>query len=142
MLISSEPGLSSNSLAALIHDGSCERKQLLLRFEAGYLQRQADALLGWIPLPVARASLQEGTLLAWHLPLGMLEAGTVLPAGWPQWSADPHVIGFCQSLKVSVGWGGAVVLRGCLLVQNSTQWVSSSLILLILSLAGRWLVAL
>ena len=72
----------------------------------------------------------------------LLEAGTVLPAGWPQWSADPHVIGFCQSLKVSVGWGGAVVLRGCLLVQNSTQWVFSSLMLLNLSLAGRWLLAL
>ena len=142
MLISSEPGLSSNNLAALIHDGSCERKQLLLRFEAGYLQRQAVALLGWIPLPVARASLQEGTLLAWHLQLGMLTAGTVLPTGWPQWSADPQLIGFCQSLKVSIGWGGAVVHLRRLLVQNSTQWVSSSLILLILSLAGRWLVAL
>ena len=106
------------------------------------MQRQADTLLGSIALPVARASLQEGTLLAWHLPLGMLEAGTVLPTGWPQWSADPQLIGFCQSLKVSIGWGGAVVHLRRLLVQNSTQWVSSSLILLILSLAGRWLVAL
>ena len=134
MLISSEPGLGNNNLAALMQDGSCERKQLLLRFEAGDLQRLAEALLRWIPPPLAPASLQEGPLLAWHLPLGILEAGTLLPAGWPQWSADPHVIGFCQSLKVSVGWGGAVVLRGCLLVQNSTQWVFSSL-------AGRWLVA-
>ena len=116
--------------------------QLLLRFEAGDLQRQADALLGWIPLPLAPASLQEGPLLAWHLPLGMLEAGTVLPASWPQWSADPHLIGFCQTLKVSVDWGGAVVLLRRLLVQNSRQWVFSSLMLLILSLAGRWLVAL
>ena len=101
------------------------QRQPLLRFEAGDLQRQVDALLGLITLA-----------------LGMLEAGTVLPAGWPQWSADPHVIGFCQSLKVSVGWGGAVVLRGCLLVQNSTQWAFSSLMLLNLSLAGRWLLAL
>ena len=141
MLISSEPGLGNNNLAALMQDGSCERKQLLLRFEAGNLQRLAEALLRWIAPPLAPASLQEGPLLAWHLPLGILEAGTLLPAGWPQWSADPHVIGFCQSLKVSVGWGGAVVLRGCLLVQNSTQWVFSSLMLLNLSLAGRWLVA-
>ena len=81
-------------------------------------------------------------LLARHLPLGMLEAGTVHPAGWPQWSADPHVIGFCQTLMVAVGWGGSVVLLRRLLVQNSRQWVFSSLTLLILSLAGRWLVAL
>lgn len=156
MLISSEPSLGNNNLASLIHDGSCERKQLLLRFEAGDLQRQADALLGLIPLALPSGEglwlnrrwlfsglpLLWALLLAWHLPLGMLEAGTVLPAGRPQWSADPHVIGFCQTLKVSVGWGGAVVLRGCLLVQNSTQWVFSSLMLLNLSLAGRWLVAL
>ena len=81
-------------------------------------------------------------LLARHLPMGMLEAGTVLPAGWPQWSADPHVIGFCQTLMVAVGWGGSVVLLRRLLVQNFTQWVFSGLMLLILSLAGRWLVAL
>ena len=72
----------------------------------------------------------------------LLEAGTVLPAGWPQWSADPHVIGFCQTLMVTVGWGGTVVLLRRLLVQNFTQWVFSGLMLLILSLAGRWLVAL
>ena len=81
-------------------------------------------------------------LLARHLPLGMLEAGTVLPAGWPQWSADPHVIGFCQTLMVAVGWGGTIVLLRRLLVQNFTQWVFSSMTLLLLSLAGRWLVAL
>ena len=72
----------------------------------------------------------------------LLEAGTVLPAGWPQWSADSHGIRFCQTLMVAVGWGGTVVLLRRLLVQNSTQWVSSSLMLLTLSLAGRWLVAL
>ena len=45
VLISGEPGLGKDNLAALIHYGSCERKQLLLRFEAGDLQRQGDALL-------------------------------------------------------------------------------------------------
>ena len=62
MLISGEPGLEKDNLAALIHDGSCERKQLLVRLEAGDLQRQGDALLWWIPL--APASLQEGPMLA------------------------------------------------------------------------------
>ena len=43
---------------------------------------------------------------------------------------------------VAVGWGYSVELLRRLLVQNSTQWVVSSLMLLTLSLAGRWLVAL
>ena len=135
VLISSEPGLGNNNLAALMQDGSCERKQLLLRFEAGDLQRLAEALLRWIPPPLAPASLQEGPLLAWHLPLGILEAGTLLPDGWPQRSTDPHLIGFRQTLKASVDWGGAVVLLRRLLVQNSRQWAFNSLV-------GRWLVAL
>ena len=81
-------------------------------------------------------------LLARHLPIGMAEAGTVLPAGWPQWSADPHVIGFCQTLVVGVGWVGAVILSRRLLDLNRRAWVMGSMVLLLVSLSGRWLVAL
>lgn len=51
-------------------------------------------------------------------------------------------MGSYQTLMVAVGWAVIVVLLRRQLVQNSTQWVFSSLSLLILSLAGRWLVAL
>ena len=81
-------------------------------------------------------------LLARHLPIGMAEAGTVLPDGWPQWSADPHVIGFCQSVVVLIGWVGAVILSRRLLDLNRRAWVRGSMVLLLVSLSGRWLVAL
>jgi len=81
-------------------------------------------------------------LLARHLPIGMAEAGTVLPAGWPQWSADPHVIGFCQTMVVGIGWVGAVILSRRLLDLNRRAWVMGSMVLLLVSLSGRWLVAL
>ena len=81
-------------------------------------------------------------LLARHLPIGMAEAGTVLPAGWPQWSADPHVIGFCQTMVVGIGWVGAVILSRRLLDLNRRVWVMGSMMLLLVSLSGRWLVAL
>ena len=81
-------------------------------------------------------------LLARHLPIGMAEAGTVLPDGWPQWSADPHVIGFCQTVVVLIGWVGAVILSRRLLDLNRRAWVRGSMVLLLVSLSGRWLVAL
>ena len=81
-------------------------------------------------------------LLARHLPIGMAEAGTVLPVGWPQWSADPHVIGFCQTVVVLIGWVGAVILSRRLLDLNRRAWVRGSMVLLLVSLSGRWLVAL
>ena len=67
--------------------------------------------------PVALLPLLWADLLAQHLGLGMAEAGLVLPvslAPWwhetaaslPAWSADPQVIGFCQSLVLLVGVGG------------------------------------
>ena len=80
-------------------------------------------------------------LLARHLPLGMGEAGLIFPPGWPSWSADPHVIGFCQTLAVLIGWGGAIVLTRRLLDLNRWQWLTSSMVLLIISSGGRWLVA-
>ncbi len=81
-------------------------------------------------------------LLARHLPIGMAEAGTVLPDGWPQWSADTHVIGFCQSTVVVIGWVGAVILSRRLLDLDRWAWVMGSMVLLLVSLGGRWLVAL
>nr|WP_257929550.1 4Fe-4S binding protein [Synechococcus sp. CC9605] len=81
-------------------------------------------------------------LLARHLPIGMAEAGTVLPHGWPQWSADPHVIGFCQTLVVGIGWIGAAILSRRLLDLDSRAWVMGSMVLLLVSFSGRWLVAL
>ena len=81
-------------------------------------------------------------LLARHLPTGMAEAGTVLPHGWPQWSADPHVIGFCQTLVVGIGWIGAAILSRRLLDLDSRAWVMGSMVLLLVSFSGRWLVAL
>ena len=81
-------------------------------------------------------------LLARHLPIGMAEAGTVLPVGWPQWSADPHVIGFCQTILVVIGWVGAVILSRRLLDLDRRAWFTGSIVLLLVSLSGRWLVAL
>ena len=81
-------------------------------------------------------------LLARHLPMGMAEAGTVLPVGWPQWSADPHVIGFCQTVVVLIGWVGAVILSRRLLDLNRRAWGRGSMVLFLVSLSGRWLVAL
>ena len=81
-------------------------------------------------------------LLARHLPIGMAEAGTVLPHGWPQWSADPHVIGFCQTLVVGIGWIGAAILSRRLLDLDRRAWVMGSMVLLLVSFSGRWLVAL
>jgi len=81
-------------------------------------------------------------LLARHLPMGMLEAGTVLPSGWPRWSADPHVLAFCQTLVISIGWAGAVVLARRLSTAKVWGWLSCSMVLLSISCVGRWLVAL
>ncbi|MEC8442506.1 MAG: 4Fe-4S binding protein [Cyanobacteriota bacterium] len=80
-------------------------------------------------------------MLARHLPLGMTEAGTVLPPRWPQWSADPHVIGFCQTVVVMVGWAGAAVLTRRLLDRDHRRWVVGTIVMLVICFGGRWLVA-
>ena len=90
---------------------------------------------------VVEQLLEEVPVLARHLPLGMREAGTVLPAGWPQWQADIHVIGFCQTLVIAVGALGAIVLVRRLVEQEHMGRLRSSMVLLLLSAAGRWLVA-
>jgi polyferredoxin len=91
-------------------------------------------------------------MLADHLPLGMAEGGLVLPvsvvpwwpelAGWlPAWSADSHVIGFCQSLAVAVGVAGSVVLLRRLLQPLRWGWLALGWLALGLGAGGRWLVA-
>lgn len=90
-------------------------------------------------------------LLARHLPLGMAEAGRLLPVSlaplglpWsarlPVWSADPHVIAFCHSLVVGFGGAAALVLLRRLL--NGRRWQLAGLAAaLLLAAGGRWLIA-
>ena len=54
----------------------------------------------------------------------------------------PHVIGFCQTMVVLIGWVGAVMLSRRLLDLNRRAWFTGSMVLLLVSLGGRWLVAL
>ena len=123
-----------------LHEGP-----LLARLSFGALALALPAAAGlWLKRRWLYAGLPLlwALLLARHLPIGMAEAGTVLPDGWPQWSADPHVIGFCQTVVVLIGWVGAVILSRRLLDLNRRAWVRGSMVLLLVSLSGRWLVAL
>ena len=120
---------------------------------AGDRRRAWLGLYGLLPL-------LWGLMLADHLPLGMAEAGRILPVSLasltpslgpapvaalaerlPAWSADPAVIGFCQSLLIlplplaalvlqrrllPMAWGGSLLLTGLALT---------------LAAMGRWLVA-
>ena len=85
-----------------------------------------------------------GGLLAQHLALGMAEAGQVwavsMGGGWA-WRADPHVIGFCQTLAVAIGLAGSVVLLRRLLLPQRLGWLVQALIASGLALAERWLVS-
>jgi polyferredoxin len=111
-------------------------------FSAPRLRR---SLYGLLPLVWA-------LLLARHLPVGMAEAGTLLPvslapldpawaSGLPAWRADGHVIAFCQSVAVLVGLATSVVVLRRLLQTSRTAWLSASALALVLAGAGRWLVA-
>ena len=125
---------------ASLHEGPLLAR---LSFAALSLALPAAAVL-WLNRRWLYAGLPMlwALLLARHLPIGMAEAGTVLPDGWPQWSADPHVIGFCQTTVVVIGWVGAVILSRRLLDLDRWAWVMGSMVLLLVSLGGRWLVAL
>jgi hypothetical protein len=59
----------------------------------------------------------------------------------PSWQADPHVIGFCQSAAVLLGFSAAVVVLRRMLQTNRLAWLSSTALALVLALGGRWLVA-
>ena len=108
-------------------------------------QRLRRTLYGLLPLIWA-------LLLARHLPLGMGEAGQLLPVSlsplngtWteslPSWQADDHVIAFCQSLVVLLGWGSSVVLLRRQLATHRAAWLGASGLAVALAMAGRWLVA-
>ena len=84
-------------------------------------------------------------LLARHLPLGMGEAGLLLPASFgapalPHWQADPHVIAFCQSAAALVGVAGSALLLPRFLPAGAGRW-GGLLLAMGLAAAGRWLVA-
>jgi len=111
--------------------------------------------LGWLglrrlaaapaSLPYVLLPLLWALLLARHLPLGLQEAGLLLPVsfGWPalpHWQADPHVLAFCQSAAVVVGVLGSAPLIPRLLPAGWSRW-SSLALALALAAAGRWLVA-
>ena len=104
----------------------------------------------WLVL-YALLPLLWGLMLAQHLPLGMAEAGRLLPVsfsalvtGWSleswQWSADGHVIAFCQSLVVAIGGLGSIVLLRRLLMLDLRSWLWVSGWAVLLGLGGRWLV--
>ena len=117
----------------------------------------------WLLL-YALLPLLWGVMLAHHLALGMAEGGRVLVvsaapllSSWrleeglsqplsllgqlPAWSADLHVIGFCQSLAVALGLAGSVVLLRRLLLPGRLGWLVQATITLVIAGAGRWLVA-
>jgi polyferredoxin len=114
----------------------------------------------WVAVPLRRQRVLYGLLpllwallLARHLPVGMAEAGLVLPvsvspwawapaAALPAWSADPHVIAFCQSAVVLLGVVAALVLQRRLRQADRWRWLLGPLLVLALGAGGRWLVAL
>lgn len=108
--------------------------------------RLRRTLYGLLPLVWA-------LLLARHLPIGMAEAGALLPVSldplhlpWqqalPQWHADPHVISFCQSVAVLLGLVMSVVLLRRQLASHRVAWIGACTVALLLAIGGRWLVAL
>ncbi|MBE9172500.1 4Fe-4S binding protein [Cyanobium sp. LEGE 06143] len=113
----------------------------------------------WRLVPYALLPLLWGLLLARHLPHGLLEAGRLLPVtaaglgsslsgvqiwidGLPYWSADPHVLAFCQSLSVLVGALACLPLVLRLLQPGRLGLALAGSGLLLLAASGRWLVAL
>jgi hypothetical protein len=103
------------------------------------------------PLLYSLLPLLWALMLAHTLPLGMGEGGRVLPvsfaplgaqaAALPAWSADPHVVAFCQSLATAVGVAGSLVLLRRLLQPSFGRWLLLGGLTLGLGVAGRLLVA-
>jgi len=92
-----------------------------------------------------------GLLLADHLPLGMAEAGQLLPVSvsplvgeqaWtlPYWQADTHVIGFCQSGVVAIGAIWSLVILRRMLCNNRRAWIGASVLMISLAFGGHWMV--
>jgi polyferredoxin len=140
---------------------SLQEGPLLPRLAIGALALATPSLLFLLSRPLLAARQRRlllyallpllwALLLARHLPLGMAEAGRVLavsvaPLGsavpaLPAWSADPHVIAFCQSAAVLLGlvWAAALVRR----LWPAPQLQLAGLgVALLLAAGGRWLVA-
>jgi hypothetical protein len=79
-------------------------------------------------------------LSSWRLEEGLSQQLSLL-GQLPAWSADLHVIGFCQTLAVALGLAGSVVLLRRLLLPGRLGWVLQAAITLVIAGAGRWLVA-
>jgi polyferredoxin len=138
------PRLAVAALAMALPSGLFLAARLLYSRE-----RLLRTLYGLLPLVWA-------LLLARHLPLGMGEAGQLLPvsaaafvhgdairlSALPGWSADSHVIAFCQSAVVSAGLVWAVVLLRRQLSNSRGAWLGASALALALAAGGRLLVAL
>jgi len=74
------------------------------------------------------------------LPVSLAPWWPETAARLPTWSADPHLIGFWQSLVLLVWVGGSVLLLRRLLRQAWRPWLLVSLVPLALGLGSRWLV--
>jgi polyferredoxin len=126
---------------------------LLARVLRGW-GRQRPAAISRLRLCLyALLPLLWALMLADHLPLGMAEAGRLLavsasPLGsglearLPLWSADPHVIAFCQSLVVVAGVAASAILLRRLLQPRLWGGTALGALALGLGAGGRWLVAL
>ena len=154
------PAAHAEELAPYIHP-NLDQPNLLVYGAGGY--RYADYVRVGLPLnvllmltTVGLLPLIWGLLLARHLPLGMAEAGALLPvslaplgagadgtwlAALPAWRADAHVVAFCQSAAVLVGCATSVVVLRRLLANSRIAWLGSSALALALAAGGRWLVA-
>jgi NAD-dependent dihydropyrimidine dehydrogenase PreA subunit len=132
---------------------SLQAGPLLPRFGVGLIALLLPVLVaGWWPKPLLYGLLPLvwALLLSRYLPLGMVEAGQLLPVSafpwqgaaaalWPSWSADQHVVAFCQSAVIAVGliWS-LVILRRLLLTSPRLLGLGSTLAIA-LALGGRWL---
>lgn len=109
----------------------------------------------WLGLYVL-LPLLWGLMLADHLPLGMAEAGRILPASLtamalnlppqslarlPSWSADPAVIGFCQTLLILPLPLATLVLQRRLLPMTWGGSLLLALLAVAIAAVGRWLVS-
>ncbi len=126
---------------------------LALRLPGALLRPRSETAAGTLApwqLLYVLLPLLWALMLADHLPLGMREGGQVLRVsadglGWagslPGWSADPHVVAFCQTAVLLTGAAGSIVLLRRFLPAGRRGWRVGSLLATALAAGGRWLVA-